>query len=80
LGALIDENFETRRRIYNLPTWQIAMVETARQCGATAKFAGSGGAILGTYPDEATFDRLRVALAALDSRTIKPIVAEEPAV
>ena len=31
------------------------MVETARRCGASAKFAGSGGAILGTYDGEAMF-------------------------
>ena len=42
LGALIDENFDTRRSIYALPAWQIDMVETARLVGATAKFAGSG--------------------------------------
>ena len=44
LSALIDENFDTRRSIYKLPPWQINMVETARRCGASAKFAGSGGA------------------------------------
>ncbi len=49
LGALIDENFDTRRGIYALPAWQVDMVETARRVGATAKFAGSGGATVGTY-------------------------------
>jgi len=37
-------------------TWRpgrFAQVETARQCGASAKFAGSGGAIVGTYRDAA---------------------------
>ncbi|MEJ2749975.1 MAG: sugar phosphate nucleotidyltransferase, partial [Anaerolineae bacterium] len=43
LGTLIDNNFDTRRRLYRLPPWQIQMVETARACGASAKFAGSGG-------------------------------------
>jgi glucuronokinase len=72
LGRLIDENFDTRRSIYALPAWQIEMVETARRTGATAKFAGSGGAIVGTYPDEATFARLTESLGALGSRTVKP--------
>ena len=57
LKALIDENFDTRRSISQLPGWQIQMVETARKCGASAKFAGSGGAIIGTYEDEAMFDQ-----------------------
>jgi galactokinase/mevalonate kinase-like predicted kinase len=74
LARLIDANFETRRGIYRLPAWQIDMVETARECGASAKFAGSGGAIVGTYDTEATFDNLRRRLAAIGSRTIKPQV------
>jgi glucuronokinase len=74
LGVLIDENFDTRRSIYTLPDWQINMVETARACGASAKFAGSGGAIIGIYQGEAMFETLRKALAAMGSRVIKPIL------
>jgi glucuronokinase len=74
LGRLMDENFEVRRGIYTLPAWQIAQIETARQCGATAQFAGSGGAIVGTYRDEAMFERLKTTLAAIGSKTIKPII------
>jgi glucuronokinase len=72
LAELIDENFNTRRSIYNLPPWQIQMVEVARQCGASAKFAGSGGAIIGTYQGETMYEELRTKLAAIGSRVIKP--------
>ena len=72
LAQLIDENFNTRRSIYNLPPWQIQMVEVARQCGASAKFAGSGGAIIGTYHDEAAYAELCAKLSAIGSRVIKP--------
>jgi len=75
LARLMDANFDTRRRIYRLPQWQIDMVETARACGASAKFAGSGGAILGTYDGDAMFETVRSRLAAIGSRTIKPQVA-----
>jgi glucuronokinase len=75
LSALIDDNFNTRRSIYNLPPWQIEMVESARRTGASAKFAGSGGAVVGTYQGEAMFDALRTNLAAIGSRTIKPQVS-----
>ena len=44
----------------------------AREAGATAKFAGSGGAIIGTLPEESTFDRLVEKLGALDCRVIRP--------
>jgi glucuronokinase len=75
LARLIDANFDTRRGIYQLPQWQVDMVEAARGCGGSAKFAGSGGAILGTYSGEAMFDCIRQRLASIGSRTIKPGVA-----
>jgi glucuronokinase len=76
LARLIDTNFDTRRSIYQLPQWQIEMVETARRSGASAKFAGSGGAILGTYSGEAMFASVRDSLDALGSRTIKPQICD----
>lgn len=74
LGKLMDENFDTRLGIYNLPVWQVQMIEEARACGASAQFAGSGGAIIGTYHDEAMFNKVRERLAAIGCRTIKPQV------
>ena len=76
LSALIDENFDTRRKIYKLPSWQINMVETARACGASAKFAGSGGAIIGVYHGEAMFREISDRMAAIGSKTIKPVITE----
>ena len=74
LARLVNLNFDTRRSIYRLPPWQVDMVETARRCGASAKFAGSGGAIVGTYDGEAMLNTLRARLAAIGSRTITPQV------
>jgi glucuronokinase len=75
-SALMDENFDTRRRIYNLPPWQIAQVETARACGASAQYAGSGGAIVGVYRDEQMLAEIRARLDAIGSRTIVPQITE----
>jgi glucuronokinase len=75
LNRLMNENFDTRRSIYQLPEGQIRMVETARGVGASAKFAGSGGAIIGLYRDEAMFQRLQEELGAIGCRVVKPIVA-----
>jgi len=72
LGQLIDANFDLRRSICRLPAGQVKMVECARAAGATAKFAGSGGAIIGTYPDEATFARLQTELSAIGCRVLRP--------
>jgi glucuronokinase len=52
----------------------VEMVEAARACGASAKFAGSGGAIVGFYTDEAMFERLAAALSGLQCRVLKPEV------
>jgi glucuronokinase len=74
LAALIDENFDTRLSISKLPDWQVQMIETARACGASAKFAGSGGAIIGVYKDDAMFEKLRERMAHIGSQTIRPHV------
>lgn len=72
LSKLMDANFNTRRAICQLPKEQVKLVEDARAAGASAKFAGSGGAIIGVYPDEATFERLKLALAGC--RVFRPTV------
>ena len=73
LGTLIDENFDTRRQLYRLPEWQVRMVETARACGASAKFAGSGGAIIGIYKDQAMYQKLYSQMAQIGSQVITPL-------
>ena len=75
LSRLIDENFDTRRRIYQLPAWQIDQIDAARACGASAQFAGSGGAIIGAYRDDAQFEAVSQALAAIGSKTVRPLVS-----
>ena len=74
LSRLVDANFDVRRSIFRLPEWQVKMVDAARACGASANFAGSGGAIVGTYESAATFDALRSALEAVGCRVIRPLV------
>ena len=74
LARLIDENFDVRRAIFRLPAWQVQMIDTARACGASANFAGSGGAIVGTYEGDATFAALRRALEAAGCSVIRPLV------
>jgi glucuronokinase len=75
LAALVNANFDLRERIFNVSEENRAMVMTARKTGASAKFAGSGGAIVGTYEDDLQFDELTRALADIGCRTLKPIIA-----
>ena len=74
LPGLLDANFDIRRSMCQLPKEQIMMVETARSCGASANFAGSGGAIVGTYPDEETFIKLQESMKKIGCETVKPIL------
>ncbi|HEV59051.1 MAG TPA: GHMP kinase [Phycisphaerales bacterium] len=75
LGKLLNANFDRRRRIYRLNPHHVQMVETARRIGASAKFTGSGGAIVGIYENEKMFRALRQELARIGAKTIKPRVA-----
>ena len=65
LGVLLDENFELRRRIYDLNPRHVALIEAARALGAPANYTGSGGAIVGLFRDEEHLGELRAALEAL---------------
>jgi glucuronokinase len=81
LGRAMDENLDVRRGIYSSPAWQIGMADAARRCGASANFAGSGGAIVGTYEDDRMLDRVRSALGSIDCRVIglRPQPSLQPA-
>lgn len=76
IGPLLNANFDRRRQVYNMSEGNIRMVETARATGATAKFTGSGGAIVGTYPDEETYEQLVECLTPLGMNVIKPIITQ----
>ncbi|MBC8870127.1 MAG: GHMP kinase [Planctomycetes bacterium] len=75
LSRLIDENFDTRQSICQLHEDHVQMIEAARSVGASAKFAGSGGAIIGVYKDEAMYAELKEKLEAIDCRVFKPTIA-----
>lgn len=72
IGPYLDKNFDLRRSLYRLSDDNIDLVERARSVGASAKFAGSGGAIVGTYEDEAMFQRLIEAYKNTDTAVLKP--------
>lgn len=79
LGPLLNANFDKRREIYRISEGNLRMVETARSAGASAKFTGSGGAIVGTYADDAMFGALRAKLEAIGVRVIQPQILPEAA-
>ncbi|NBC82352.1 MAG: GHMP kinase [Bacteroidetes bacterium] len=72
LNKLINKNFDLRCKIMNISESNHELVMTARNCGASAKFSGSGGAIIGIYEDDEMLQKLIVNLKKINARVIKP--------
>lgn len=53
LRRALDRNFEARRRLYPLNPRHVRLIELARSFGASANYAGSGGAVV-AVPAEGT--------------------------
>ena len=82
LAALIDINFDVRRSLYGddcLGPINLELVSIARKCGLPAKFAGSGGAVIGCYDSEQQFQSARRAFVehGYSFGRIVPTTAEE---
>jgi glucuronokinase len=63
-GELMNMNFDLRRKVYGdkvIGEESLRMIEIARSLGATSKFPGSGGAVIGMYEDEEHYEKLRGA-------------------
>jgi len=74
---LINQNFDLRKSLIPVSQGNVEMVETARSVGASAKFTGSGGAIIGTYADDTMFKQLLQALAQKEIEVIKPAIVDK---
>jgi glucuronokinase len=75
LASLINRNFDLRAKIMNISDENKQMVEIARKCGASAKFAGSGGSIIGTYRDDEMLTKLIMELKKINVRVVKPFIS-----
>ncbi|HUP03479.1 MAG TPA: hypothetical protein VMU19_05795, partial [Bryobacteraceae bacterium] len=75
LNELIDANFDLRARLYPIGPGNREMIDIARRCGASANFAGSGGAIVGVYRDPAMLARLTESMQVSGVAVIRPRIA-----
>ena len=71
---LMNQNFDLRSQIMKISESNFEMIQAARKCGASAKFAGSGGSIIGMYTGEDMFSRLKTDLEKLKAVVIKPVI------
>jgi glucuronokinase len=75
LGTLMNENFDLRRTIMTISPANLEMIETARRAGASAKFAGSGGSVIGTVRSDAHFAALTEELSRIGAVVVRPAVS-----
>ena len=74
LHDIMNDNFDKRREIFPISRLNLEMINLARSVGASAKFSGSGGAIVGTYEDEKMFEKLKEKLSEVGAVVIKPLI------
>lgn len=72
IGPLFDRNFELRCSIFKVDQRNKDMIAGAKALGAHAKLAGSGGAIIGIYEDEAMYNALADAFQKEGIAIFKP--------
>jgi glucuronokinase len=77
MNELINRNFNLRASIYKLSRRNWELINCARNVGASSKFCGSGGAIVGIYTDEKMYQRLESEMKKIRASLIKPIIFEE---
>jgi len=73
-AGAVNESFGARRRMLSLDDRHVAMIELARAQGASANYAGSGGAIVGCCRDAEHRGAVIAALAAAGNLAIAPAV------
>ena len=74
LNILINRNFDLRRKIMIISQSNLELIQTARACGASAQFAGSGGSIIGFYSNNEMLTKLIIEMKRLKARVIKPFI------
>ncbi len=75
IGPWMDKNFDRRLSIFELDPKNVDMVMRARSVGAHCKFAGSGGAVVGCYEDDAIYEKLEQVYAETGAVIFKPDIA-----
>jgi len=72
MHACLNQNFDIRDALVDVGDGNKEMVKTAREAGASAKFAGSGGAIVGLYDSEDSFKAMKKAFEPKEIVVFKP--------
>jgi len=71
MSRLVNANFDLRAELCPISAPNQELISAARNVEASAKFSGSGGAIIGTYRDAAMFDALRESMREIGAELIE---------
>ena len=71
-SQLMDLNFDLRTSLVRLDPHNVEMIRLARSFGVSAKYAGSGGTIVGVCPGDSTFYALRDAFRTIGCEVLRP--------
>lgn len=74
VAACMNRNFDLRESICAISQRNLEMITLARSVGASAKFTGSGGAIIGNYQSEAMNQELEGVFASKGIQLFKPTI------
>lgn len=74
LSEFMNRNFDLRQSICAISSNNLEMIETARSEGASAKFTGSGGAIIGVFKSEVMYERLKASFSEKGIQIFKPTI------
>ena len=77
LHEVTNANYDLRRTIMPIALENQRMIDVARSAGASAKFAGSGGAICGVCRDGKPYEELVDALAGIGCQTLRPGIFQD---
>jgi glucuronokinase len=76
MNRIINANFDLRNSVMKLNPLHVKMIETARKAGASAKFTGSGGALIGIVEGEDGYKRLKEALEPMNCVIFRPEIVK----
>ncbi len=75
LAEVVDRNFDLRASVFPIREDDLAMIRAARSTGASCKFCGSGGAVVGTFRGREMLEKLREVMVNGGYEFILPHVA-----
>ena len=77
LSDCINRNFDIRKDMIPISKGNQEMVDIARECGASAKFTGSGGAIIGICQDKTTWEEMKIRFKHKNINMISPVIVNQ---